>query len=213
MVKKVKMVVPLIITGHTSCEDKNTIIDSHGYQIDVIKNINMCKRNNPNIKFYTIYSIDDSISSQTYFSYFDKILYSEDISQRYVGEKVKVETALNYIVDKKNIEWDCFIKTSSRIVLNNIEQYIVMMNKYDYIGNNHQTPIQYDTSMFIGSRKLIDVWIACEPKMDIISNIKTENDWLHLYGYLLLENLFWNRCKIDNVRELLIAGLYTCNYN
>lgn len=87
-----------------------------------------------------------------------------------------------------------------------------MIGEYGYIGNNHQTSIQYDTSMFIGSKKLVDVWIACEPKMDITSNIKTENDWVHLYNYLLLENLFWNCCKSGNVKELLVDGLYACNY-
>lgn len=104
MIKELKIVVPLIVTGHTSCKDKNTIIDSRGYRVDVIENINICKRNNPNIKFYTIYSIDDSIHSQIYFDYFDKVLYSENISQRYVGEKVKVETALNHIISEKNID-------------------------------------------------------------------------------------------------------------
>lgn len=206
------MVVPLIITGHTSSEDKSTIIDSRGQFIDIIVNVELCKKNNPNLKFYTIYTIDETIQDSKYDNYFDKVLYSENISHPYVGEKVKVETALNYIISEKNIEWGCFIKTCSRIVLSNIEQYIVMIDKYDYIGGNHQTPVQYDTSMFIGSRKLVNVWIACEPKMNIASNIKIENDWLCLYNRLLLENLFWNRCKTDGVKELIIHGLYTHNY-
>ena len=206
------MIVPLIVTGHTSCKDKNTIIDTRGDQIDVIKNIDICKRNNPNIQFYTIYSVDDSIYSQTYFDYFDEVLYSEDIPQRYVGEKVKVETALNYIVSEKNVEWGSFIKICSRTVLNNIEQYIVMTNKYDYIGNNHQTSVQYDTSMFIGNIKLLNTWINCEPKIEIALSIKCEKNWLDLYGCLLLENLFYNSCKIDNIKEFLMTGLYTCKY-
>ena len=206
------MVVPLIITGHTSCEDKNTIIDSRGQLIDVIVNVESCKRNNPNTKFYTVYSIDDSINSQTYFDYFDKVLYSENISHPYVGEKVKVETALNYIISEKNIEWCCFIKTCSRVVLNNIEQYISIINEYDHIGGNHQTSVQYDTSMFIGSRKLADVWISCEPKMNIASSIKGEKNWLRLYGRLLLENLFWNCCRNFNIKGLLVHGLYSHNF-
>lgn len=206
------MVVPLIITGHTSCEDKSTIINKRGQQIDVIKNVNLCKKNNSNIKFYTIYSIDDTIYSQEYFDFFDKVLYSENIPFSYVGEKVKVETALNYIVSENHIKWDCFIKSSSRVVLCDIEKYIQMIGVYDHIGDNHQTAVQYDTSMFIGSRKLADVWISCEPKMNIASGIRTEKDWLHLYDRLLLENLFWTCCRNFNIKGLLIHGLYSCNF-
>jgi hypothetical protein len=202
------MVVPLIVTGHTSCEDKSTIIDKRGRQIDVIKNVNVCKKNNPNTEFHTIYSIDDTIYSQKYFDFFDKVLYSENIPHSYVGEKVKVETALNYVISEKSIEWCCFIKTCSRTILSNIEQYITMIGKYNHIGGNHETLVQYDTSMFIGSEKLLDVWVACEPKMNIVLNIKNEKDWLSLYDRLLLENLFWNCCKAHSVKSLLTHDLY-----
>ena len=213
MIGELKMVVPLIITGHTSCEDKSTIINSSGAYIDVISNVELCKKNNQNIKFYTIYSVDDSINSQIYFDYFDKVLYSEDISHKYVGEKVKVETALNYIISEKNVEYDYFIKSSSRVILlNTAEQYIDVMDKYDHIGGNHQTAVQYDTCMFIGNKKLIDVWIGCDPNIGIVSNIKSEANWLSLYGRLLLENLFYNCCKKHKVKSLLVHDLYTCKF-
>lgn len=205
------MVVPLIITGHTSCEDKSTIIDFRG-TTDVISNVELCKKNNPNIEFYTIYSIDESIQDSKYIDYFDKVIYSENIAHRYVGEKVKVETALNYIMFEKSIEWDCFIKTTSSRIINNIEQYITRMNKYDYIGGNHETLVQYNTAMFIGNRKLMGTWITCDPKIEVAPNIKSEKDWLDLYGRFLLENLFYNNCKINNVKELLLQGLYGFRY-
>ena len=205
------MVVPLIITGHTSCEGKSTIIDFRG-TTDVISNVELCKKNNLNIEFYTIYSIDESIQDPKYVDYFDKVIYSENIIHQYVGEKVKVETALKYIMSEKSIEWGCFIKTTSSRVINNVEQYITMMDKYDYIGGNHETSVQYNTAMFIGNRKLVDTWITCNPKIEMSSNIKSEKDWLDLYGRLLLENLFYNNCKINNIKELLLQGLYGFRY-
>ena len=74
------MVVPLIITGHTSCKDKSIIVDSRGQFIDIIVNVELCKKNNSNVKFYTIYSVDDTVYSKAYFDYFDKVwkLYLED---------------------------------------------------------------------------------------------------------------------------------------
>jgi len=201
------MIVPMIITGHTSHKDKHTIVDSRNRTINIIENVELCKRNNPNIEFYTIYSIDDTIDSQGYLGYFDKILYSDDIKHPYVGDKVKVEVGLNYIMSEEIKEWKCFIKTSSRTVLNNIEQYIAMVDRYDYIGKIHETVSQYSTAMFIGNKKLVGVWIDCDPKIDIAYSINTESDWYKLYSRNLLENLFFNCCIKHAVKSLLIHSL------
>lgn len=150
--------VPLIITGHTSHEDKKTIVDSYGRKIDVIKNVELCKKNNPNTDFFTIYSIDDSIDSSIYVEYFDKVLYSPNINHKYVGEKVKVETALNYI---EFMEWECFIKSVSVVVLHNIESFLNKSDKLDYIGSNHETKVQFSTRVFIGNKKMVDIWRDC----------------------------------------------------
>lgn len=203
------MITPLIITGHTSCSDKETITDSHNKQIDVIKNVNICKKNNPNIDFYTIYSVDETIQSDKYNNFFDVVLYSENIRHPYVGEKIKVETALNHI---ENLDYEYFIKICSRTILNNIEKYLMMTNIYDYIGKHHETTIQFDTSMFIGNRKLVNVWIDCPPHKDIAPTIQIEKDWLNIYNRLLLENLFWTCCKKHKVNSLIANDLYT-NYN
>jgi len=207
------MIIPLIVTGHTSCKDKSTIINSRGACIDVIANVELCKKNNSNLKFYTIYSIDDTIQDSKYIDYFDKVLYSENVPHKYVGEKVKVETGLNYILSEKKGEYDYFIKSSSRVILlNTAEQYIDVVDKYDHIGGNHQTGVQYDTCVFIGNKKLIDVWISCGPSISIVSSIKTEANWLSLYGRLLLENLFYNCCKKHKIKSLLVHDLYTCKF-
>jgi hypothetical protein len=200
------MIVPMIITGHTSHPDKHTIRNWHGSISDVIENVETCKRVNPNTHFYTIYSVDTTISSQKYSDYFDKVLYSVNTEHPYAGEKVKVETGLNYIMSEKIGEWRCFVKMISRTVLNNIDHYFSMMDDYDYIGKNHQTPIQYSTAMFIGNRKLADVWIDCDPKVYMTLGMNNA-EWSLLYKNLLLENLFFDCCQKHAVKSLLTNDL------
>jgi len=204
------MIVPLIITGHTSHEDKETIVDGHGLTIDVIRNVDLCKEHNPNTNFYTIYSVDESIKSQKYFDYFDKVIYSDNIRHPYVGEKVKVETALGFI---KGMKWECFIKSTSRAILHNIESFLNMSNQYDYIGSHHETAVQFSTAVFIGNKRLSELWVDCPPSIDIANIINTESEWLGLYGRLLLENLIWDTCKRYGARTFIAPRpTYYSNY-
>lgn len=195
------MIVPLIITGHTSHEDKETIVDSRGMSIDVIKNIETIKDNNKELSFYTIYSVDETIQSDKYLKVFDKVLYSKNVINKFVGEKIKVEIALNYIND--NIDFNCFVKTCSRHTLKNIVEYIEKIPEYDYIGSNWQTKDQYNTAMFIGSKELINAWIDCEPRMNVALEYKS-GDWPRLYRVRLLENLFYESCTRNKIKGLIL---------
>lgn len=204
------MKVPLIVCGHTRHEDKETIMDGHGQMIDVIRNVELSKKHNPNIEFYTIYSIDESINSKKYFDYFDKVVYSENIRHPYVGEKVKLETALKHI---KDMDWQSFVKSCSRVILHDIERFLSLTDRFDYIGSYHETRVQFSTAVFVGNRKLADVWVDCRPHMDIAPTINTEPDWLRLYNRFLLENLFFDACVKHEVKaHIEPRPVYYSNY-
>jgi hypothetical protein len=207
------MIIPLIIGGHTSCADRTTIIDVRGHKADVINNVISSKKNNPNLNFYTIYSVDSSIQDSKYERFFDKVLYSKDVPHSYIGEKIKVETALNYLLQQNEFEWDCFIKSTSRAVLTNVENYVADIGaSYDFIGQHHQTSVQYHTAMFIGSKRTAHAWIDCEPKMNVALTVSDPRDWGRMFGVTLLENLFYSSCKRHKVRPLIIRDLYGCVY-